>query len=74
MTLSATELRSNLYRILDRVSKMGETIEIVRNGKVIRIVPGSVPDKMSRIEKHPGYVKGDPDKLIHMDWSDQWKP
>ena len=69
MAISATELRANLYRILDLVAKSGETVEIVRNGKVLKIIPGSPPDKMKNLVKRQGYLKCDPDEIVHLDWS-----
>jgi prevent-host-death family protein len=74
MTISATELRANLYRILDRVAKTGETVEIARGGKIIRIVLESPADKMNRLVKRDDYLQCDPDEIVHLDWSDQWKP
>jgi prevent-host-death family protein len=74
MTISATELRANLYRILDRVLDKGETVEIARRGKTVKIVPGTPPNKMSRLTKRGDYLKCDPDDIVHMDWSNEWKP
>ncbi|NLH48000.1 MAG: type II toxin-antitoxin system Phd/YefM family antitoxin [Myxococcales bacterium] len=74
MTISATELRANLYRLLDRVVQTGEPIEINRGGKIIRLVLEKPADKMNRLEPRTGYLQCDPDELVHLDWSDQWKP
>ncbi len=74
MTISATEFRANLYRILDRVADHGEVVEIVRHGKVIRVISASAPRDLSRLPKHPEYLKCDPDEIVHMDWSNEWKP
>jgi len=74
MTLTATELRSNLYRLLDRALETGEPIEILRNGRVIRLVPDTQVCHLDRLEAHPGYLTGDPDSIVHLDWSDQWQP
>ncbi len=74
MPITATQLRADLYRILDRVAKNGETVEIARNGTIIQIVPGSPPGKMSRLVERPEYIVGNADDLVHMDWSGEWKP
>jgi prevent-host-death family protein len=74
MSISATELRANLYRLLDRVVKGGETIEINRGGKILKIVLSSPPDKLDHLVKRKGYLKGDAGDIVHMDWSDQWNP
>lgn len=72
MALSASALRANVYRLLDRVIETGEPLEIERNGVVLRIVgprPGSWIDRLPRRED---VVRGDPEDLVSMDWSDQW--
>jgi len=74
MKVTATKLRQNLYRILDRVAETGETVEIVRGDKVLRIAVASPRQKMKRLVSRKDYLKGDPDEIVHMDWTDQWKP
>ena len=72
--LTATELRANLYRILDLVAEKSEIVEIARRGKILKIVLASPPDKTRRLVSRENYLKGNPDEIVHMDWSDQWKP
>jgi antitoxin (DNA-binding transcriptional repressor) of toxin-antitoxin stability system len=74
MKVTATKLRQNLYRILHRVAETGETVEIVRGDKVLRIVLASPRKKMKRLVSRQDYLKCDPDEIVHMDWTDQWKP
>ncbi|MDX2021696.1 MAG: type II toxin-antitoxin system Phd/YefM family antitoxin [Deltaproteobacteria bacterium] len=74
MALKATELRTNLYRMLDRVLETGEPVEIERNGRLLRIVAVVPQRKLSKLEPHPDDVVGDPDDLIHIDWSREWRP
>lgn len=71
---TASELRANLYRILDQVLETGVPVEIRRKGGVVRIVPASPPSKLARLVKRKGIIVGDPDDIIHMDWSEDWKP
>ena len=68
MSLSLTEFRANLYKILDQVIKTGVPIEVERKGVKIRLVPETVKTKLERLVKHPGTIKGDPDSLVHIDW------
>ncbi len=78
--LTASKLRENVYRILDRVSETGEAVEILRNGKVLHIVPGepvreSERPRSSKLEKlvKRSIISGDPEDLVHLDWSSEWK-
>jgi antitoxin (DNA-binding transcriptional repressor) of toxin-antitoxin stability system len=76
MTLTASRLRENVYKVLDSVLETGKPVEIERNGRVLRIVadppPGS--SKRSRITKRPGLINGDPKDLAEIDWSKEWNP
>ena len=74
MKVTATKLRQNLYRILDRVAETGETVEIVRGDKVLQLAVASPRKKMKRLVPREHYLKGDPDEIVHLDWADQWKP
>ena len=38
-TVTASALRADVYRILDRAIATGEVVEIERNGVVVRLVP-----------------------------------
>ncbi len=74
VTLTPTELRSNLYRILDQVLDTGEPVEIVRRGRVMRIVADAPRFRLDELVPHPDFIVGDPDDLVHLDWSGEWKP
>ena len=69
--MTATELRRNLYKILDRVLETGMAVEIERKGRTLRIVPQQEGKKLDRLEKHT-IVTGDPEELVHIDWSEMW--
>lgn len=74
MSVSPSELRSNIYRLLDQVLETGIPLEIERNGRTLRIVADEPPSKLDRIVPHPGFVIGDPEELVEMDWSQHWHP
>ncbi len=74
MALSATRLRQDVYRILDEVLETGAPVEVVRKGRVLRIVPDEQPGRFDRLVPHPDYIVGDPDDLVHVDWSTHWDP
>lgn len=81
-TLTATQLRSNLYRIIDEIFETGKSIEVTKKGRSVLISP--VPpknkkkkkkyvDKISLIEPRD-ILNCDPKEIVHIDWSKEWKP
>ena len=71
--LSPSRLRQNLYRILDRILETGEPVEIHRKGKRLRIVREDTR-KLDLLKPHPDYLRTDPEDLVHVDWSGEWRP
>jgi hypothetical protein len=71
MVVKPSQLRANLYRLLDRVLKTGEAIEIDRAGKRLLLVPKEKKSKLGNLVKRD-VVVGDPEDLVHMDWSQDW--
>lgn len=70
MKVTASKLRENIYGILDQALE-GVPVELVRKGKILRIVPEVTPDKLSRLKKR-NCIVGDPDDIVHMDWLSEW--
>ena len=73
MKLTASSLRQNIYRILDEVLETGVAVEIERRGRLLRIVSVEVPGKLRELPSRP-YIKGDPEEIVHIDWSGEWRP
>ncbi len=73
MVLTATQFRSNIYQILDKVLLTGESVSITRHGKLIKIVPPVEKSKLDRVKKTMTCLC-DPETIVHMDWSKYWKP
>lgn len=76
MRMTATELRANLYKTLDRVLMTGEPVEITRSGRTLKLTLEPVPRQgsiLDRLVPHDCIV-GDPDDFVHIDWSHEWKP
>lgn len=71
---SVTKLRANLYKLLDQVLETGVPLEIERHGRRLLIVPAERTGRLERLRPHPGYIGGDPEELVHLDWSDEWRP
>ena len=75
MAYTPTRLRAHLYQVLDQVLRTGTPIEVIRKGKSLKIVPAMpARNKLARLEKHPDFIVGDPDDLVHIDWLKHWKP
>jgi hypothetical protein len=74
MPVSATQLRTNVYRLLDEVLETGRPLEIERNGKTLVISPKEEKSLLDRLPRREGFIVGDPNDLIHIDWSSEWNP
>jgi prevent-host-death family protein len=75
LKITASKLRENVYRILDQVLETGVPVEIVRRGKTLRIVPAT-EHRAGRLDTLPDrheVIAGDPEELVHLDWSKQWR-
>lgn len=73
MKTTVTDLRSHLYQYLDRVLEDGEIIEVERKGRIVKIIAESPPSKLGKLQKRNTII-GDPESIVHMDWSDEWNP
>ncbi len=71
---SVSRLRANLYRVLDRVLETGVPVEVERKGRRLRIVPTEAEGRLANLSPHPDYLRSDPESLVHMDWSGEWRP
>ncbi|NOY69750.1 MAG: type II toxin-antitoxin system Phd/YefM family antitoxin [Deltaproteobacteria bacterium] len=67
-TITITELRGNIYRLLDEVLNTGVPIEINKAGKKLRIVPVDKVDKLQNLESRPDVINGNPDDLVSISW------
>jgi antitoxin (DNA-binding transcriptional repressor) of toxin-antitoxin stability system len=73
MVLTASKLRENIYQILDEVLETGVPVEIRRKGRTLRIVPTEAVPKLSRLARRD-YLRVDPESIVHLDWSGEWRP
>jgi len=76
MALTASKLREDIYKILDQVLETGVPVEIVRGRRRLKIVPADDigHGKLARLQPRPNALIGDPEDLVHLDWSAEWKP
>ena len=73
MAIKVSALRENIYRILDEVLETGLPVEIERRGKILRIAPAETRSKLDNLRPRP-YLLTDPEELVHLDWSEEWRP
>lgn len=78
MTISATKLRADIYRLIGNVIKTGVPLEVELRGKKVRIVPAEARDKLANLVKRPGVIVGDAgqiDRIRALDeakWRKKW--
>lgn len=73
MSLSASKLRKDIYNLLDQVLQTGKPLEVTRKGRRLRIVPVDGTAKLCNLNRHD-CLEGDPEDIVHVDWSDEWRP
>lgn len=70
---SISASRANLYRLIDRLLETGVPLEIERKGARLRIATMEQPERLSRLKRHPDFLVGDPEDIVHVDWSGEWR-
>jgi hypothetical protein len=73
MAVSASALRQNIYKMLDRVIDTGIPVEIERKNRRLKIVAVEKKNKLANLRKRP-VMRCAPEKLVHVDWSKEWRP
>ena len=73
--ITATQLRANVYRILDHVLETGETLEVMRGGSKLLIVPAAVHEtrRLKDRPKRDG-LNCTIEELVATSWEKEWRP
>lgn len=71
---SVSRLRADLFKVLDRVLETGVPVEVERNGRMLRIVAVEGSGRLANLKPRPDYLRVDPETLVHLDWSGEWRP
>jgi prevent-host-death family protein len=66
--ITVTELRGNIYKLLDEVLRTGIPIEVKKGGKKLRIVPAEPSSKLQNLISRPDVINGNPEDIVHMTW------
>jgi antitoxin (DNA-binding transcriptional repressor) of toxin-antitoxin stability system len=72
MKVTARRLRSELYRILDRVLATGESVEVACAAGTVVIKPLRLQKRARKPKPNHDLVVGNPDDLVHFDWTPHW--
>ena len=82
MKVTSTEFRKNLFQIVERALQ-GEFVEVTHKGRLVRLVPGDKPGKMSRLIQRDT-IHGTPEDLdqgqrqldieMRTSWEEKWAP
>jgi hypothetical protein len=72
--VNPTRLRENLYGILDQVLTTGTPVSIERKGRLLTLSVQPSGSRVSRLVAHRGSITGDPESVVSIDWSSEWKP
>jgi prevent-host-death family protein len=70
-TVTLTELRANIYHLLDEVIHTGVPLEIKKGDKKLRIVPVEKVDKFQNLMARPHVIQGDPEDLVEISWEQE---
>lgn len=70
-TVTPTQLRANIYNLLDKVLETGLPLEIKKGDKKLIIVPVDEVDKLENLVSRPQVIQGDPDELAEINWIDE---
>ena len=72
-TVTPTELRANIYQLLEEVLNTGVPLEIKKGDKKLRIVPAERGDKLQNLIARPKVIAGDPEELVEISWENEVK-
>ena len=70
-TVTATELRSNIYRLLDEILQTGVPLAIQNDDRLLQIVPVEPVDKLKNLIERPEAIIGDPADLVNISWESE---
>jgi len=70
-TVTPTELRANIYRLLDEVLETGLPLEISKGGRKLRIVPVERRNRLDNLKPRPEVITGNADDLPDIHWDQE---
>ncbi len=70
-TVTPTELRGNIYNLLDEILNSGIPIEIRKGKRKLRIVPVEKTNKLQNLIRRPNVIKDNPNDLVNISWEEE---
>lgn len=70
-TVTPTELRANIYKLLEEVLNTGVPLEINKGDRKLRIVPVDKGDKLQNLVSRPSVITGVADDLADIHWEQE---
>lgn len=70
-TVTPTELRTDIYNLLDEILQTGLPIEIKKGDRRLRIIPVEKMDKFQNLISRSDVIQGDPDSLVLVNWEEE---
>lgn len=67
-TITVTELRKDIYNLLEEVLTTGAPLEINKGGRKLRIMPVEPVDKFANLVYKPDVINGNPEDIVHIEW------
>ncbi len=71
--MTSTQLRKDLFRILDQILESGEGVEIHREAGSVLLLPQREGGKLARLRRRATII-GDSDSLDQVNWEEAWRP
>ncbi len=71
--VTPTQLRKDLYHLLDEILESGEGIEVSRPGGKVVLLAQKGPAKLSNLRRRSTII-GEADNIDAVGWEDAWQP
>ncbi len=70
-TITVTELRGNIFKLLDEVLNTGIPIEIKKGDKKLRIIPVKEKNKLDNLVDRSDVIIGNHEDLSNIHWENE---
>jgi len=71
--LTTAHFQSDMKQVFEKVLETGIPLKIGYKGATFVISVSGFSDKLSNLRPHPECLAGDPEDIVHLDWTEEWK-